>query len=79
MGADTGDSGEKDDPLCSIILKISLQRGKQCDIYSASSIFPLEYWCISCKEHITKDHAVVSSGKPRHYYHKDCAKKHHII
>ncbi len=26
--------------------------------------------CISCKELITKDHAAVSSGRPRYYYHK---------
>jgi hypothetical protein len=35
--------------------------------------------CISCKQRITNDHAVVSSGRPRSYYHKDCAIKHHII
>jgi hypothetical protein len=35
--------------------------------------------CISCKELITKDHVVVSRGRPRSYYHKDCAVKHHII
>ena len=34
--------------------------------------------CISCKEPITKDHAVVSRGRPS-YYHKDCAIKHNII
>ena len=32
--------------------------------------------CVSCKGRITCDHAVVSSGKPRHKY---CAIKHHII
>ena len=35
--------------------------------------------CVSCKGQITCDHAVVSSGRPRHYYHKYCAIKHHII
>jgi hypothetical protein len=35
--------------------------------------------CVSCRGKITCDHAVVSSGKPRHYYHKYCALKHHII
>jgi ribonuclease J len=29
--------------------------------------------------HAHSDHAVVTSGRPRHYYHKDCAIKHHII
>ena len=32
--------------------------------------------CISCKQRITNDHVVVSSGRPRHYYHRDCAIKH---
>jgi hypothetical protein len=32
--------------------------------------------CVSC---ITCDYTVVSSGKPRHYYHKYCAIKHCII
>ena len=27
--------------------------------------------CISCKQHITNKHVVVSSGRPRSYYHKD--------
>jgi uncharacterized protein with PIN domain len=35
--------------------------------------------CFSCNQRITNDHAVVSRGKLRHYYHNDCAKKHHII
>ena len=35
--------------------------------------------CVSCRRRITRDHAVVSSGKPRHYYHKYCAMKHNII
>ena len=35
--------------------------------------------CVSCRGRITCDHAVVSSGRPRHYYHKYCAIKHHII
>ena len=35
--------------------------------------------CFSCDQRITNDHTVVSSGKPRHYYHKDSAIKHHII
>ena len=35
--------------------------------------------CFSCKERITRNHAVVSSGRPRHYYHKYCAVKHNII
>lgn len=35
--------------------------------------------CISCKQHITNKHVVVSSGRPRSYYHKDCAVKHHMI
>jgi hypothetical protein len=35
--------------------------------------------CISCKKPITKDHAVVTRGRPRSYYHKDCAIKHNII
>ena len=35
--------------------------------------------CVSCRGRITCDHAVVSSGRPRHYYHKYCALKHHII
>jgi hypothetical protein len=34
---------------------------------------------ISCRGRITRDHVVVSSGRPRHYYHKYCAMKHHII
>jgi hypothetical protein len=33
----------------------------------------------SCRERITRDHAIVSSGRPRHYYHKHCAIKHKII
>jgi hypothetical protein len=35
--------------------------------------------CTSCRGLITRDHAVVSSGRPRHYYHKYCAIKHNII
>ena len=35
--------------------------------------------CVSCRERITHNHVVVSSGRPRHYYHKYCAIKHHII
>ena len=35
--------------------------------------------CVSCRGQITCDHAVVSSGRPRHYYHKYCAIKHNII
>ena len=35
--------------------------------------------CVSCRGRITCDHAVVSSGRPRHYYHKYCAIKHNII
>ena len=35
--------------------------------------------CVSCRGRITRDHAVVSSGQPRHYYHKYCAIKHNII
>ena len=35
--------------------------------------------CVSCRGRITRDHAVVSSGRPRHYYHKYCAIKHNII
>ena len=35
--------------------------------------------CISCKQRITKDHAVVTRGRPRSYYHKYCAIKHNII
>jgi hypothetical protein len=35
--------------------------------------------CASCRERITRDHAIVSSGRPRHYYHKDCAIKYKII
>ena len=35
--------------------------------------------CFSCDGRITRDHAVVSSGRPRHYYHKYRAIKHHII
>jgi hypothetical protein len=35
--------------------------------------------CFSCRGQITREHVVVSSGKPRHYYHKYCAIKHHII
>jgi hypothetical protein len=36
-------------------------------------------FCFSCGGRITCDHAVVSSGRPRHYYHKYCAIKRHII
>ena len=35
--------------------------------------------CFSCGSRITRDHTIVSSGKPRHYYHKYCAMKHSII
>ena len=35
--------------------------------------------CFSCRGRITRDHVVVSSGRPRHYYHKYCAIKHKII
>jgi hypothetical protein len=35
--------------------------------------------CVSCRERITHNHVVVSSGRPRHYYHKYCAIKHNII
>ena len=35
--------------------------------------------CVSCRGRITHDHAVVSSGRPRHYYHKYCAVKLNII
>jgi hypothetical protein len=35
--------------------------------------------CFSCRGQITRDHVVVSSGRPRHYYHKYCAIKHNII
>jgi nucleosome binding factor SPN SPT16 subunit len=35
--------------------------------------------CFCCKERITRHHAIVSSGRPRHYYHKDCAIKLHVI
>ena len=35
--------------------------------------------CFSCHGRITRDHAIVSSGRPRHYYHKYCAIKHNII
>lgn len=35
--------------------------------------------CASCRERITRDRAIVSSRRPRHYYHKDYAIKHKII
>jgi len=35
--------------------------------------------CVSCKQRITNDHVVVSSGRPKRYYHKDWAIIHHII
>jgi hypothetical protein len=34
---------------------------------------------VSCRGLITRDHAVVSSGRPRHYYHKYCAVRLNII
>jgi hypothetical protein len=35
--------------------------------------------CVFCKERITRNHAIVSSGRPRHYYHKSCAIKLNIV
>ncbi len=35
--------------------------------------------CVFCKERITRNDVVVSSGRPRHYYHKNCAVKLHIV
>jgi hypothetical protein len=36
-------------------------------------------FCFSCGSRITRDHAVMSSGRPRHYYHKYRVIKHNII
>jgi len=35
--------------------------------------------CVSCGGRITRDHSIVSSGRPRLYYHKYCAIQHNII
>jgi hypothetical protein len=35
--------------------------------------------CVFCKERITRNHATVSSGWPRHYYHKSCAIRLNVI
>ena len=35
--------------------------------------------CVSCGGRITRDHAVVSSGRLHRHYHKYCAMKHNII
>ena len=35
--------------------------------------------CTSCRGRITRYHTIVSSGRPRHYYHKYCAVRLNII
>ena len=35
--------------------------------------------CIHCKERITHNNTIVSSGRPRRYYHKNCAARLNII
>jgi isoprenylcysteine carboxyl methyltransferase (ICMT) family protein YpbQ len=35
--------------------------------------------CFFCKERVTRNHAIVSSGRPRHYYHKNYAIRLNVI